>query len=223
MSISGIYSIINNVNGKMYIGQSLDVKARIRCHRYQLKKGIHGNNYLLSSYNVHGAASFSYEIIYTIEDQTITKEQILHILNEKEQHYINKYESFDKGYNLTSGGENIIFSEETIEKMRKSHIGQKPSIRCRQMASERMKNRVVSEETKKRLSKAMKGKTHSDESKRKMSKSRMGFNNNRYGTHHSEETKHKIGGAQIGELNHNYGKTTPDNVKQKCRDSYHGA
>lgn len=28
--------------------------------------------------------------------------------------------------------------------------------------------------------------------------------------------------AQIGEKNHNYGKVTPESVKQKCRDSYHG-
>lgn len=38
----------------------------------------------------------------------------------------------------------------------------------------------------------------------------------------SESRKRKIGDAQIGIKNHNYGKTTPESVKQKCRDSYHG-
>lgn len=221
MQVSGIYRIINIVTGKMYIGQSLDVKNRIRVHRYQLKKGNHGNDFLSRSYNIHGASNFIYEILYTIEDKT--KEQAIHILNEKEEYFINKYNSFVNGYNLTSGGGNKIFSEESIAKMSASHIGQTQSLKCRQMSSERMKNRIVSDETKRRLSVALAGKKHSTESKQKMSISKMGTDNNRYGTHHTEETKRKIGCAQLGEKNHNFSKETPESVKQKCRDSYHGS
>ena len=249
MQVSGIYRIVNIITGKMYIGQSLDVKNRIRVHRYQLKKGSHGNDHLLRSYNIHGASNFKYEILYTIENQTNTKEQIIQILNKNEEYFINGYDSFKNGYNLTSGGDNKIFSEESIAKMSASHIGQIPSLKCRQMTSERMKNRVVSDETKRRLSAALKGKRrfgakngfygkkHTEESKQKMSESLKGLNvgeNNtaygkygkdspRYGKKHSEESKRKIGNAQLGTKNHNYGKTTPESVKQKCRNSYHGS
>lgn len=223
MQISGIYKIINNVNGNIYIGQSLDVKDRIRHHRYLLNKGTHSNNFLLNSYNIHGAECFSFEIIYTIKDRTITKEQIIKILNDKEEYYIQKHHSFETGYNLTSGGDNKIFSEASIKKMSESHKGKFPSLLCRQKTSARMSNRVVSDDTRKKLSIANTGKKHTEADKQKMSVSRMGDKNNRYGTHHSEESKRKIGEAQIGELNHNYGKTTPESVKQKCRDSYHGS
>ena len=222
MQLAGIYKITNIVNGKMYIGQSLDVKHRIRQHRYQLNKGIHSNSHLLSSYNIHGVECFSYEIIYTIGDKTITKEQIIKILNDKEKYYIEKYDSFDMGYNLTSGGENKIFSETSIKKMSESHKGQIPSAVTRERISNRLKNRTFSKEHRRKLSEANNGRKHTDSAKQKMSENRMGDKNNRYGTHHTEETKRKIGGAQIGESNHNFGKITPENVKQKCRDSYHG-
>ena len=222
MKISGIYKIINNANGKIYIGQSLDVKDRIRHHRYLLNKGTHTNNYLLNSYNLHGAECFSYEIIYTIEDRTITKEQIIKILNDKEKYYIQKYHSFEIGYNLTSGGENKIFSEASIKKMCESHKGYTPTLIQRQRISNRLKNRIISAEHRRKLSIANKGKKRTNAVKQKMSESRMGSQNNRYGTHHSEESKRMIGVAQIGEKNHNFGKTTPESVKQKCRDSYHG-
>ena len=223
MKMSGIYKITNNANGKIYIGQSLDVKHRIRSHRYLLNKGTHTNNYLLKSYDIHGAECFSYEIIYIIEDQTITKEQIIKILNDKEKYYIQKYHSFEMGYNLTSGGENKIFSETSIKKMRESHKGYIPTLIQRQRISNSLKNRTISAEHRLKLSISNKGKKRTNTVKQKMSESRMGSQNNRYGTHHSEESKRKIGGAQIGEKNHNFGKVTPESVKQKCRDSYHGA
>ena len=222
MQLAGIYKIINDTNGKVYIGQSLDVKSRIRQHRYQLNKGVHNNAYLLNSYNIHGAEYFSYEIIYTIEDHTMTKEQIIKILNDKEEYYIKKHDSFDGGYNLTSGGENKVFSKASKKKMSESHKGYVPSAITRERISNRLKNRTVSEEHRRKLSEANKGRKHTDFDKWKMSQDRMGDKNNRYGTHHTEETKRKIGEAQIRELNHNFGKITPENVKQKCRDSYHG-
>lgn len=223
MQLAGIYKITNTVNGKVYIGQSVDVKQRIRRHRYQLNKGVHSNTYLLNSYNVHGAEYFSYEIIYTIEDQAMTKEEIVKTLNDAEEYYIKKYDSFGAGYNLTSGGGNMVFSETSIKKMSESHKGYIPSAITRERISNRLKNRIFSEEHRRKLSDANTGKRHTDSVKQKMSDDRMGDKNNRYGTHHTDETKRKIGGAQIGELNHNFGKTTPENVKQKCRDSYHGA
>lgn len=223
MQIPGIYRIINHMNGKIYVGQSLDVKDRIRRHRYQLRRRSHGNNHLQNSYNIHGPGSFSYEIIYIVEDQTITKEQIIKILNDKEVFFIQKYDSLNVGYNRTSGGENKIFSKDSRKKMSESHKGYTPSLIHRQRISDSMKKRVFSEEHRMKISIAIKGKKHTEVNKQKMSNNRMGKQNNRYGTHHSEETKRKIGGAQIGKKNHNFGKTTPESVKQKCRDSYHGA
>jgi excinuclease UvrABC nuclease subunit len=38
--ITGIYQILNTVDGKIYIGKARDIKCRWRNHRYQLKKGM---------------------------------------------------------------------------------------------------------------------------------------------------------------------------------------
>ena len=37
----GIYKIENKVNGKVYIGQSIDIETRIKRHFRELRKGIH--------------------------------------------------------------------------------------------------------------------------------------------------------------------------------------
>ena len=38
---SGIYKITNTANGKIYIGQSVDVQRRINDHQRTLAKGTH--------------------------------------------------------------------------------------------------------------------------------------------------------------------------------------
>ena len=44
--ISGIYKIANMINGKMYVGQSLDIETRIRDHVRRLNNKKHDNDYL---------------------------------------------------------------------------------------------------------------------------------------------------------------------------------
>lgn len=50
---SGIYIIKNNHDGKVYIGQSVDIKRRINHHKRQLIKGVHKNTYLQRAYNLY--------------------------------------------------------------------------------------------------------------------------------------------------------------------------
>jgi len=50
----GIYMIINVVDKKVYIGQSLNVKKRIKRHFYELSKEIHPNAHLQRSFNIYG-------------------------------------------------------------------------------------------------------------------------------------------------------------------------
>lgn len=90
--MQGIYKITNVKNGKVYIGQSVDIEKRWAQHKRALELGTHHSTKLQNSYNRHLEDSFIYEIVEEVEDKAE--------LNNKEQHYINMYNSIENGYNM---------------------------------------------------------------------------------------------------------------------------
>lgn len=112
---SGIYGIRNLINNKLYIGSSKNLKKRIIAHKCNLKKCKHPNEYLQKSYNKYGLHNF---LFFTIELCDITK------LCEREQYFIDLYQSIDNGYNLKHvdvGKDGFVYSEKTREKMSRSN------------------------------------------------------------------------------------------------------
>lgn len=108
--MTGIYKITNKNNGKVYIGQSVDISHRRSCHEYDLKNNRHKNIYLQRAYNMEPDA-FSFEIICYCNEED---------LDELEMFYINKYNSADShyGYNLDKSARGTgRKSEETKRKM----------------------------------------------------------------------------------------------------------
>lgn len=61
--ICGIYAIKNNINGKLYVGQSKDIQSRYRQHCSSLKKNKHYNLHLQKNYNKYGEFSFDLIIL----------------------------------------------------------------------------------------------------------------------------------------------------------------
>jgi len=119
-----IYAIKNNVNGKIYIGQTTrTLNKRIWEYKSAYNRNIFYNKYLLNSFNKYGWDNFEFSIIDTAIN--------LSELNNKEIEYITKYNSNNKefGYNIESGGGNAIPTTETLEKMSKSHLGIKQNER----------------------------------------------------------------------------------------------
>lgn len=100
-----IYQIINKINQKRYIGQTIDIDARKYHHFNDLKNGQHHSIKLQRAYNKYGEDNFNF-IWDTYE---VKNEQELLIL---EQKMIEKYNSYLNGYNETWGGEGTktIFS-----------------------------------------------------------------------------------------------------------------
>ena len=94
--ICGIYCIENLVNGKKYIGQSNNVYKRWKAHIKELDNNYHCNSYLQKAWNKHGKENFLFNILETCQENE---------LNEKEIYYIDKYSTYNSGYNLTIGGE----------------------------------------------------------------------------------------------------------------------
>jgi hypothetical protein len=97
-------------------------------------------------------------------------------LNEREIHWVSFYNSAEKGYNLTEGGNNGTPSEETRLKLSKSHMGQsRPcSEKTKEIMRKRMTGRTILPEWREKLRLANIGKKHSEETKKTMSLSQKG-------------------------------------------------
>ena len=86
-----VYKITNNVNDKVYVGiTSIGFKNRFKQH-------VRANSYIGREIRRIGVENFKISII----DVAKTREEIMR----KEVYWIDFYDSFNDGYNLTTGGE----------------------------------------------------------------------------------------------------------------------
>lgn len=92
-----IYFIINQVTGEQYIGQTTNFSRRKSEHFSKLSENKHPNTKLQNAYNKYGKENF---VIEKICFDNLTKKE----LDQQEIFYIEKYDSFNNGYNLTRGG-----------------------------------------------------------------------------------------------------------------------
>lgn len=61
-----IYKIECAINGKVYIGCTINYESRIYAHQTNLKRGIHTTPLLQSDYNKYGINNFKYSIVLEI-------------------------------------------------------------------------------------------------------------------------------------------------------------
>lgn len=95
--MTGIYKIENKLNGKIYIGQAQNIDLRWQQHKFALKNS---NNswYIEARQESNNVDDFDFSVL-----QECTPAE----LDELEQYWINYYNSYNKGYNKTKGGQNI--------------------------------------------------------------------------------------------------------------------
>ncbi len=96
----GVFQIKNNINGKLFIGSSLDLNAIWHAQKLQLDFGIHSNSDLQTEWKEHGAENFSYEIIEEIkqiEDKPIDYSKEIKVLEGMITDELQPFEN--KGYN----------------------------------------------------------------------------------------------------------------------------
>ncbi len=92
-AMEGIYLITNQLNGKKYVGQALDIEERWKRHIRDI------NNYDFVIYRAmrkYGVENFSFEVL---EECDVDK------LDEREIYWINELDTYNNGYNMTMGGE----------------------------------------------------------------------------------------------------------------------
>ena len=98
MPTCGIYKITNQINGKCYIGQSVNIEKRWVAHKSSATNSdFKYRTALYPAIKKYGLSNFTFEVIEEcLPDQ----------LDEKEKYYIQYFNSISpNGYNLSEGGQ----------------------------------------------------------------------------------------------------------------------
>lgn len=95
--ICGVYEIINLVNGKIYIGKSIDIERRWNHHKYGKTKLV-----LSNSIKKYGLNNFKFTIIETFNSEKYDKVSLERELTKSEQKWMDLKKSYTKeiGYNI---------------------------------------------------------------------------------------------------------------------------
>lgn len=112
MKKSGIYSITNVINKKIYIGSSSNIDGRWLKHRSDLRLNKHNSSYLQHSWNKYGEQAFKFKFLEE------TNNLIL-----QEQYYMDKFKSYNKnfGYNICPKARTC--AGRSLSEMHKKRIG----------------------------------------------------------------------------------------------------
>ena len=181
---SGIYRILNTVNGKQYIGSSKDLDSRKNKHFNRLNRNDHENEHLQRAFNIYGEQAFLFEILLECSEGDLIQE---------EQQFIDEavaQNGRENLYNICPTADRRIIAEETRKKISIANSGRHPS-----------------EETKKKQSLANSGENHpnfgeprSEETKKKLSIINFGENNPMFGKIGENSPGSKLTNSQAEEI-----------------------
>lgn len=99
----GIYKFTNLINGKSYIGQSINIDKRIKEHfwKSENENDVSFNSILHQAIRKYGAKNFSVDVVIECDVED---------LDEMEKYYIIEYNTITpNGYNILSGGQKNRF------------------------------------------------------------------------------------------------------------------
>ena len=117
--MASIYIIQNKESGKKYVGKTIrDPQERWKQHK-QIGKNLHNlaeNNSartmpIARALNKYGVDEFTFYVIETVDDESV---------DERERYWIEKFDTYNNGYNSTYGGEGAVRDQSTL-----NHINMK--------------------------------------------------------------------------------------------------
>lgn len=157
---SGIYSIKNAINGKIYVGSAVNLRKRRNIHLHQLRNGKHHSKKLQNSWDKHGEGSFLFSVLLFCEKIDLVK---------YEQIVIDFYDCCRLGYNnRPDAGSTIGFKHSDMTKEKASlRRGWKHTDEAKKKMSEANRLRIHTPETKMKIGEANRRRVVTEESKRK--------------------------------------------------------
>lgn len=151
--VPAIYRITNLVNGKIYVGQTVDFYNRYHKHKNSVRDNSAGGRAIVAAFRKYGFEKFKFEIL---ESPAIGE------LTEREQFWIDSLCACKKeiGYNLAPAAGSCLgvkHSKETREKVSRASSGRKHSEQTKRLMSQIHKGKRLTEEHRKRISQVQLG------------------------------------------------------------------
>lgn len=210
---SGVYRIINCVNGKCYVGSSKNLSRRKKDHMRLLESGTHHSTKLKNSLRKYGLLAFEFEVLEHCE---------VDVLLIREAHWMAVYDTVNSGYNMRRDPSTNLGVRPSAEARRKmseaqkgrvvpEHVRQKMSEATRgrdmsrqvQISAENRRGKPLPHDTRRKISEALADKPKSTEHVAKVAAANKGVTR-------SEETRRRISEAQLG-------RKVPESVLEKRR------
>lgn len=204
---SGVYEIVNVINGNRYIGSSIRITSRLSTHKRLLRQNKSHNKHLQSAYDKYGGDAFVFRpILYCDPENTLSYEQMC--LDGMQSNYNNAKnaespatglrlpEDVKQNIGLRSLGNKYSLgrnnSPETIARMSAARKG-KPGSRL---------GCTLSEETKNKIRAGNIGRKHSQEELNKMSAAMKRPRSDKFKASHSGEMnpQSKLTWSEVNEI-----------------------
>ena len=98
---SGVFQVKNTVNGKVFLGSSLNIEGSLNKHKFMLKIGSHTNKALQKDWDESSPDQFVLEILEEVQVIDSPNFNLKDELTLLEQIWLEKLQPFgERGYNL---------------------------------------------------------------------------------------------------------------------------
>lgn len=99
----GLFQVKNTVNGKIFIGTSMNLSGMLNRIRFQLEMGGHPNRTLQQDWNTHGSAAFVFEVLDELKHPETDKYDPSNDLEELLRLWMEKLQPYgERGYHVAS-------------------------------------------------------------------------------------------------------------------------
>ena len=162
---SGIYEIINIVNGHRYIGSASYLYKRWSGHKSELRQGKHHSRYLQRAWNKYGEVAFEFNVLTHVPVHCLLRFEQLFVYEESpEYNMATVVSNTSLGYRHT---------EEAKRKMSEIRLKMPPELRSKH-SSAAQKCRKINKQLRENMSNGLCGHVVSEDTKRKIGLASLG-------------------------------------------------